>query len=68
MLIDESAVHGSVAYQIKNGELRPRRSSRGLSPDELAQEVLYQLPKDERTADVLLQRVLDRYRRMQTYK
>ncbi len=57
-LVDESAAGGRVTYQIKNGEIRSRKSRRGLHPDQLAMEVLSHLPPDMRTSDVLLERLL----------
>lgn len=68
LLIDESAAHGRVAYQIKEGEIRPRRNSRGLPPDILAKEVLSSLPPEDRTADELLQRILERARKIPLFK
>jgi hypothetical protein len=68
LLIDHNVVYGKVAYQVRHGEIRPRRNNSGLSPDELAREVLTNLPDDERTVDTLLQRILDRVRKIPLYK
>lgn len=57
-LVDESAAGGRVTYQIKRGEIRSRKSRRGLQPDQLAMEVLSHLPPDMRTPDTLLERLL----------
>ncbi len=57
-LVDESAAGGKVTYQIKSGEIRSRKSRRGLAPDQLALEVLTDLPINERSPDNLLERLL----------
>lgn len=57
-LVDESAAGGQVTYQIKSGEIRSRKSRRGLAPDQLALEVLTDLPINERSPDNLLARLL----------
>lgn len=57
-LVDESAAGGKVTYQIKRGEIRSRKSHRGLAPDQLAMEVLTDLPINERSPDNLLERLL----------
>ncbi len=57
-LVDESAAGGKVTYQIKSGEIRSRKSHRGLAPDQLALEVLTDLPINERSPDNLLARLL----------
>lgn len=57
-LVDESAAGGRVTYQIRNGEVRSRKSRRGLQPDQLAMEVLTDLPVVERSPDTLLERLL----------
>ncbi len=58
LLVDESAAGGKVTYQIRSGEVRFRKSRRGLQPDQLAMEVLTDLPIEERSADTLLERLL----------
>lgn len=57
-LVDESAAGGKVTYQIRSGEVRFRKSKRGLQPDQLAMEVLTDLPVEERSPDTLLERLL----------
>lgn len=57
-LVDESAAGGKVTYQIRSGEVCFRKSKRGLQPDQLAMEVLTDLPVEERSPDTLLERLL----------
>lgn len=67
-LKDSSPTYGTVTYQIVHGEIQRRRSKRGLSPDLLAQQVLTSIPPDERTADRLLEYVIDKARRLSKIK
>lgn len=57
--VDLLVVDSDHAYVVKDGEIKPRRKRGDHSqPDQLAAEILENLPEDERTADALLQRVL----------
>jgi hypothetical protein len=49
-------VDNSYAFIIKNNEIRPRKKRDRVAIDVLANEILSDLPRDERTVDRLLER------------
>lgn len=49
-------IDDNYAYQVKNGELKGRRS--GIGIDVLAMEILTDLPNEERSVDALLRRAI----------
>lgn len=59
LIVDYSRKGRTLAYQIVRGEIRSRKDRLGLKPDKLAEEVLTDLPFDERTTDNLLDRLLE---------
>ena len=57
-IVDASVQGRPVAYQVIDNEIRASRDRRHLYPDQLAMEVLTDLPIDERSPDNLLERLL----------
>lgn len=49
-------VVGDIAFQVKNREIIPRKKPNGLPIDVLAQEILCDVPWQDRTPEVLLRR------------
>lgn len=50
LIVDKNHV-----YQIKNGEIKPRKNKNYIAPDVLINEILDYLPLEERTSDKLLE-------------
>ena len=50
-------VDDSYAHTIKDNEIKSRMKRDCIGPDVLAQELLTDLPEDERTVDTLLERI-----------
>lgn len=67
-LVVSSPIHDTITYPIIHGEIRPTRKRSAPNPDELANEILFYLPPDERTAEMLLERTLDRARKRKLFK
>ena len=57
-IVDASVQGRPVAYQVVDNEIRTSRNRRHLYPDQLAIEVLTDLPVDERSPDNLLERLM----------
>lgn len=56
-IVDASVQGRPIAYQVIDNEIRVSRDRRHLFPDQLAIEVLIDLPIDERNPDALLERL-----------
>jgi hypothetical protein len=46
------------SFQVKDNEIKPRKRKNHSQPDQLAMEILSDMPEDERTMDNLLKRVM----------
>lgn len=51
-------VDNKYAFQVIRGEIKPRKRNNFVEPDVLALEILSDLPYEERSVEILIQRVM----------